>query len=241
MADQTAGKTSDSKTESFAELLKAAPKATTDAGIALVGTLSQTDDASKFTLTLSSGQTVTLDVAAVKRHAVIGNADGRPVVRIEVDGANLPKTSTNSALPFSLATAHQVAPDVLAALHSQASGTLGDVGTVVSADVAIHAYGSGTLGDVGTVPSYDATLQSHASGTLSDVGTIPSYDAMLQSHASGTLSDVGTIPSYDAMLHSNASGTLGDVGTVVSADVALHSFSSGTLGDVGTVASADFA
>jgi len=243
MADKNAAKPSTDTADSFLDLLKTAPKSSA-ANVALVGALSQGDDDTKFVLTLPSGQSVTLAVAAVKRHTLIGNLDGRPLVRIEVDPAQLPQDAPQTALPFSLATGHHVPADVLAqmqgqGLSSHGSGTLGDVGTIPSYDSMLQAHGSGTLGDVGTIPSYDSMLQAHGSGTLGDVGTIPSYDSMLQSHGSGTLGDVGTIPSYDSMLQSHGSGTLGDVGTIPSYDSMIHAHASGMLGDVGTIPSYD--
>lgn len=206
--------------QTFEELLKAAPKAPSVEMVSLTGTLARANDATKFVLLVAHGNPITLDIAAVKSHAVLGYANGQPVVRVDIARESLPEGTARPMQPFSLTSGHQVAPEHLAALQANTSGTLGDVGTPASYDAALQANASGTLGDVGTPASYDvAALQANGSGTLGDVGTPASYDVALQANASGTLGDVGTPASYDLALQARASGTLGDVGTVASYDI----------------------
>ena len=83
--------------KSFADLLKEAPAAPAAGTVSLTGTLSQSSEAGKFVLTLEDGNSMTLETAAVKSHAVLGTSVGSTIVRVEIDGAKLPPGPTGAA------------------------------------------------------------------------------------------------------------------------------------------------
>lgn len=80
------------KKKSFSDLLNDAPLAAQEDTITLVGALARSNQSGKFVLTLGSGNTVTLDVAAVKGYQVMGGAVGQPLVQVEVDREKVPET-----------------------------------------------------------------------------------------------------------------------------------------------------
>jgi hypothetical protein len=79
--------------QKFEDLLKEAPKAPSADTVSLVGALAQAHEAGKFVLTMAGGQTVTLDVSAVKDHEVMASSVGHVIVRVDIDRAHLPVVS----------------------------------------------------------------------------------------------------------------------------------------------------
>jgi len=77
---------------SFAELLADAPRAADEKHVTLVGTLGKSDDPKTFVLYVSDGSPHTIDVAAVKKHTVLGHSVGRAIVQIEVEREHLPES-----------------------------------------------------------------------------------------------------------------------------------------------------
>ena len=76
--------------KSFKELVDEAPLHTSAAPVVLAGTLSRSDDPSKFILTLGDNRRLTLDVDAVKRHKVLGTVGGQQIVEVDVDPDKVP-------------------------------------------------------------------------------------------------------------------------------------------------------
>jgi hypothetical protein len=74
----------------FAELLKAAPLAADPDTVSLVGTLARSPDPARFVLTLADGQSVTLEVEAVKSAKALAGAVGQSIVQLEIDAKRLP-------------------------------------------------------------------------------------------------------------------------------------------------------
>ena len=156
---------------SFAELLADAPRAADEKHVTLVGTLGKSDDPKTFVLYVSDGSPHTIDVAAVKKHTVLGHSVGRAIVQIEVDREHLPESlSQLGGLGYSL---------------NEGAGTgVADIGhttpvtdhlTIAIFDVAPTAafIDHGTpayLDTIGTIVGADqhGTLQE----TISDPGTV---------------------------------------------------------------------
>jgi hypothetical protein len=130
--------------ESFEKLVGEAPEAPVAGTISLVGTLARSGEAGLFVLTLQDGSAVTLETASVEGYAVLGAAFGQRIVRVDLDARKIPTISPNparrdqpnpmpmfrdgpdplpwsdaagGAVPFALATAQQVSPDILEALQ----------------------------------------------------------------------------------------------------------------------------
>ena len=78
---------------SFAELVAEAPPAPAEGAVSLVGTLAKSSEHGKFVLILQDGQTITLEVSAVKGHAVLGASLGRTIVRVDVEAGKVPALS----------------------------------------------------------------------------------------------------------------------------------------------------
>ena len=76
--------------EEFRELVRKAPAATSSGVVVAVGSLSRADDDEHFVLTLSSGTSVVLPIAAVKRHRELGGPFGQPLVQVELELSSLP-------------------------------------------------------------------------------------------------------------------------------------------------------
>jgi hypothetical protein len=85
-----------SEDKSFAELVAEAPKAANADCVTLVGTLGKSDDPKKFVLTGSDGSAHTFDVAAVKKHTVLGHSVGRTIVQIEINQDIAPASAGRS-------------------------------------------------------------------------------------------------------------------------------------------------
>jgi hypothetical protein len=85
-----------SEDKSFAELVAEAPKAANADHVTLVGTLGKSDDPRKFEIILSDGSAHTLDVAAVKKHTVLGHSVGRTIVQIEIGRDSAPASAERS-------------------------------------------------------------------------------------------------------------------------------------------------
>jgi hypothetical protein len=81
----------------FGELVNDAPLATQEDTVTLVGALARSNQQGKFVLTLSQGNSVTLDVDAVKNYTVMGGAVGQMLVQVEVDRARLPENLQGNA------------------------------------------------------------------------------------------------------------------------------------------------
>lgn len=130
------------KEKSFEELVKEAPAAPAAGTVSLIGTLARSGEAGKFVLTLQDGSTVTLETAAVEGHEVLGTSVGQTIVRVDVEAEKIPPTSPtrvpdiikahndpgqthqgeDRALPFALATPHQVSPSTLEAMRVGGGG-----------------------------------------------------------------------------------------------------------------------
>jgi len=76
--------------DEFRELLKKVPTATSPGVVVAVGTLSRAEGEEHFVLTLSSGTSVTLPIAAVRRHRELGSVFGQPLVQVELELSRLP-------------------------------------------------------------------------------------------------------------------------------------------------------
>jgi hypothetical protein len=95
------------KKKSFGELVNDAPLATHEDTVTLVGALARSSQEGKFELTLSPGNSVTLDVAAVKNYTLLAGAVGQTLVQVELDRAKLPETVPGNA-PFTSQPAYEV-------------------------------------------------------------------------------------------------------------------------------------
>jgi hypothetical protein len=76
--------------KTFEELLDEAPLAASEDTVTLIGALERSHTEGKFVLVLGGGLNLTLDVAAVKKHQVLGSTVGQRLVRVEVDREGLP-------------------------------------------------------------------------------------------------------------------------------------------------------
>ncbi len=85
--------------KSFKDLLSEAPLAASEDTVSLVGALARSSDPAKFVLALGQGNNVTLDVAAVKSHQVLGGGVGQLLVQIEVDRSQLPEEAKQAVDP----------------------------------------------------------------------------------------------------------------------------------------------
>jgi hypothetical protein len=90
------------KKKNFGDLLNDAPLATQEDTVTLVGALARSSRPGKFVLTLSPGNSVVLDVAAVKDYSVLAGAVGQTLVQVEVDRTKLPENVQTSASPATL-------------------------------------------------------------------------------------------------------------------------------------------
>ena len=124
--------------KSFAALVAEAPPAPAEGVVSLVGTLARSSEHGKFVLILQDGQTITLETAAVKGHAVLGASLGRTIVRVDVDAGKVPAIGPQ---PFAQMT--------VAAQDTQ-SGTVRDFQTGAVDHTGFH--------DVGTEPGADAPI-----------------------------------------------------------------------------------
>jgi hypothetical protein len=77
--------------KTFAELLAESPKAAGENTVTLVGTVARHENPEKFVLYAQDGGSHTLDVAAVKKHTVMGQSVGHAVVQIEIDRDRAPQ------------------------------------------------------------------------------------------------------------------------------------------------------
>lgn len=78
------------KKKSFSEILNDAPLAAQEDTVTLTGALARSNQPGKFVLAMGPGNTVTLDVDAVKSYQMLGGAVGQPLVQLELDKAKLP-------------------------------------------------------------------------------------------------------------------------------------------------------
>lgn len=76
--------------DEFRELVRKAPMAASPGVVVAVGSVSRAEDDEHFVLTLSSGTSVTLPVAAVRRHRELGGIFGQPLVQVELELSSLP-------------------------------------------------------------------------------------------------------------------------------------------------------
>lgn len=70
---------------SFRDLVDKAPPAPSEGPVSLVGTLAKSMEEGKFVLILPDGGSITLNIADVKSHTVLGNSLGLNVVQVEVE------------------------------------------------------------------------------------------------------------------------------------------------------------
>lgn len=132
--------------KSFEALVNEAPLATSERTITLVGALGKSKEPGKFVLTLQSGDSLTLDINAVKAHGVLGSSVGQTLVRIDVDADKVRDLPRINKIPG------EDPP--------QAKPQHDPVGTISVLDVAGSHY---TL-DVGTLLAWDVA------------GTYPSFE-----------------------------------------------------------------
>ena len=94
--------------KSFNELLSEAPLASQENTVSLVGALGRSTQSGKFVLILGPGNSVTLDVDAVKGYQVLGGGIGQMLVQVDVDRERVPASiaEPQAAAPFALATPH---------------------------------------------------------------------------------------------------------------------------------------
>jgi hypothetical protein len=90
------------KKKSFSDLLSEAPLAPAEDTVSLVGALARSSQAGKFILALSQGNSITLDVDAVKGYQVIGGGVGQLLVQVDVDKAKVPQSAQAVAEPAKL-------------------------------------------------------------------------------------------------------------------------------------------
>jgi len=90
------------ETKSFSDLLSEAPLAPNEDTVSLVGTLARSNQPGKFVLATSPGNSLTLDVDAVKSHQVIGGGVGQLLVQVDVDRAKVPESVQGAATPLGL-------------------------------------------------------------------------------------------------------------------------------------------
>ena len=90
------------KRKSFSDLLSEAPLAPAEDTVSLVGALARSSQAGKFILALSQGNSVTLDVDAVKGYQVIGGGVGQLLVQVDVDKTKVPQSAQAVAEPAKL-------------------------------------------------------------------------------------------------------------------------------------------
>jgi len=103
--------------KSFEELVREVPPAPAAGTVSLVGTLAQSSEAGKFVLALQDGNVLTLEIADVKGHEVLGTSVGHTIVRVDVEAEKLPASPPGTAqqagpqvAPFALATPYQAPP-----------------------------------------------------------------------------------------------------------------------------------
>jgi hypothetical protein len=77
--------------KSFKDLLGEAPLASSENTVTLVGALARSSEPDKFVLAIGQGNSVTLDVAAVKSHKVLGGGVGQLLVELEIDSSQVPE------------------------------------------------------------------------------------------------------------------------------------------------------
>jgi hypothetical protein len=105
--------------KSFEELVREVPPAPAAGTVSLVGTLAQSSEAGKFVLALQDGNVLTLEIADVKGHEVLGTSVGHTIVRVDVEAEKIPASppapgtaqqSSPQVAPFALATPYQAPP-----------------------------------------------------------------------------------------------------------------------------------
>jgi len=79
----------------FQKLLSEAPAAPSADTITVMGALARSADPTRFVLTLPSGQSETLEVAAVKSAKKIAGAVGQSLVELELDAKRVPEDMRN--------------------------------------------------------------------------------------------------------------------------------------------------
>jgi hypothetical protein len=122
------------ETKAFSKLLSEAPLSANDDTVSLVGALGRSTQAGKFVLALGPGNSVTLDVDAVKGHHVLGGGVGQLIVQVDIARDKVPDSVTQQGTqaamaPFALATPHHAShagfnpynsPVILDNLHTPA-------------------------------------------------------------------------------------------------------------------------
>ena len=74
----------------FANLLRDAPLAADADTLSVAGILARSPDPARFVLTLADGQSVTLEVEAVKSAKVLAGTIGQSIVQLEIDAKRVP-------------------------------------------------------------------------------------------------------------------------------------------------------
>jgi hypothetical protein len=192
--------------KSFADLVKEGPAQPAMGTISLIGTLAQSSEAGKFVLILQDGRSVTLEIAAVKGHAVLGASVGQAIVRVDIDAGKIPTISApwdnstplpwlriaGGVAPFIAAMPHQADPATIATLTQGMPGTAGQFLTFPSLDP--HRGGGLHNPDFYTTPSLDVSPTSGSianldlpGGSLQWLDKNPFHDHQKSPSADGTI------------------------------------------------------
>jgi len=95
----------------FSELLNEAPLAPDENTVTLTGALARSSQPGKFVLATGTGNSVTLDVDAVKDYQVLGGGVGQVLVQLTVDRAKVPEAA-QSAVKSESGIAQSGWPDI---------------------------------------------------------------------------------------------------------------------------------
>jgi len=88
------------KDRTFSELLQDSPKAQAPDVVSIVGLLEKSENPEKFVLIVGDGSAHTLDVSAVRKHAVLGHCIGHVLVQLDIARKDLSGVSAHQ-LPLS--------------------------------------------------------------------------------------------------------------------------------------------
>lgn len=206
----------------FDELLSEAPLAAKEDTITLVGALQRSHEPGKFVLAMGGGRNVTLDVAAVKEHQVLGGAVGQRLVRLEVDRKKVPNDVQGMPLGPQPLLASPPAIDYGAVAKSPL-GEFSHMGTYVEHignwgdpyGVGI-SYGGINPGAVAATPFALATPHHVPAGTMARL-----YSGLPSLSIPWWTEHVSTIPEidYNRKVATNPSDDIPEGGTIVFYDV----------------------
>jgi hypothetical protein len=127
--------------QSFSDLVKEAPPAAPMGTVSLVGTLAQASEAEKFVLTLHDGSMVTLNIASVRKYAVLGTTADQTIVRVDVDATKKVPAQLGSTAVSALTVGVQDASQGILTLAGPAAGIQGG-------EIVINNIGNAGIGNV---------------------------------------------------------------------------------------------